>query len=201
MDNKVSLILASMIDGGIGCDNRLPWYIPSELRKFRRITTLCKDPNKINAVIMGRQTWEALGSPLKDRLNIIITRNVYYNAKSAYGEYDNVMVLHSLTSAFIYCNKPYIENIFIIGGAEMYDKFLTSNMYYKKIERIYLTIMFMEQHKNNADKFIDINSIFGNFTLKKDPDYQTEADQRKFASYICTPNKKAIVSLDKTYIS
>ena len=199
MDKKVSLIMASMIDGGIGCDNQLPWYVPSELKKFRRITTKCKDPDKINAVIMGRQTWEALGSPLKNRLNIVITRNVYYQA-SAYGDNDNVVVLHSIISAFIYCDKPYIENIFIIGGAEMYNKFLTSNSYYKKIERIYLTIMFYDNHKNNADKFMEIGSIFENFRIKKDPDYKTESDDRKFASYICTPNKKTIVCLDKTYI-
>ena len=52
----------------IGKDNNLPWKIPSEMKYFRQITAN-------NTVLMGAKTFESIGKPLKDRHNIVITRN------------------------------------------------------------------------------------------------------------------------------
>lgn len=187
MDKKVSLILACMLDGGIGYENGLPWYIPKEMKKFQHITSVCKDPGKINAVIMGRNTWESLGKPLKGRVNIVISRNLYYNIYS-----ENVVVLHSVEAALKYCNKSYIESIFIIGGAFLYNKFLTSSIYFEKIDKLYLSIMFYDQ-RYMADKHIEIDSIFKNFIMEKDKKYQGECEDRLFASFVCRPKDKLIL--------
>jgi dihydrofolate reductase len=187
MDRKVSLILACMLDGGIGYENGLPWYIPKEMKKFQQITTVCKDPGKINAVIMARHTWESLGKPLKDRVNIVISRNLHYNIHC-----DNVVVLHSVEAALRYCDKPYIESIFITGGAFLYNKFLTSSIYFEKIDKLYLSIMFYDP-RYIADRHIEIDSIFKNFILEKDKKYQEECEDRLFASFICKPKEKLVL--------
>ncbi len=178
---KVSLILACMLDGGIGHQSSLPWSIPEEMKKFRKITTKCSDPDKINAVIMGRQTWESLSKPLTNRLNIILTSDIYYSVP-----YENTIVLHSISRALLYCDQAFIENIFIIGGAKLYNLFLESSTYFGKIDKIYLSMMFYNPNYI-ADKFIVIENIFKNFYLTKDQDYQNECDDRLFASFICRP--------------
>ena len=75
MPDNFRIIVATTVDGGIGRDGALPW--PSnrtDMMFFRNITTQRVDPEKVNAVIMGRRTWESLGSkPLPHRLNICIT--------------------------------------------------------------------------------------------------------------------------------
>jgi dihydrofolate reductase len=181
MQQKVSLIVACTFDGGIGYDGEIPWYIPSDLQKFRAVTTKCVDPNKINAVIMGRKTWESLSKPLANRLNIVISSNPYYKIEN-----ENVIVVHSIIGALCCANRPYIENIFIIGGANIYNTFLQKDMFYKVIDKIYLSLLFYD---NNiiTDKHIDIESILINFKLQKDKQYKNEHDNRLFASYICTP--------------
>ena len=64
---ELHLIVAHARNGAIGLDGKLPWYLPEDLKHFKR-TTLGKP------VIMGRKTWESLGRPLPGRKNIVITR-------------------------------------------------------------------------------------------------------------------------------
>ena len=64
----ISLIAAIDRNGVIGSDGDLPWSIPSDLKKFREITS-----NK--PIIMGRKTWDSIGRPLPNRDNIVISKN------------------------------------------------------------------------------------------------------------------------------
>lgn len=181
MFRKLSLILACTFDGGIGCDGKIPWYLPTDLKKFKEITTKCVDKQKINAVIMGRKTWESLGKPLANRLNIVITSNKYYNTK-----YDNVIVVHSIIAALHCADRAYVENIFVIGGANIYNMFLQNKLYYNMVYKIYLSILFYDKNIT-TDIYVDIESILKKFRLQKDIQYKKESDDREFASYICTP--------------
>lgn len=63
---KISLIAAMAENRVIGRDNRLPWHLPDDLKRFRRLTTG-------HTVIMGRKTYEAIGKPLPDRRSIVVT--------------------------------------------------------------------------------------------------------------------------------
>ena len=75
MAKIVSLILACTLDGGIGYNNRIPWYIKDDLLKFKKITSETEDKTKQNAVIMGSRTYISLPViKLKDRINIVISR-------------------------------------------------------------------------------------------------------------------------------
>lgn len=181
MKSKLSLVMACTIDGGIGYDNKMPWNISNEMKKFKEITT----NNENNAVIMGRETWESINmKPLSNRLNIILTRNRICNLNPY--NYENVIIVYNINDAVNYCYNNYIDNIFIIGGATIYNIFLQSIYYFKMIDKIYLSIIF---YNNNikTNKFIDIDSIFINFNIVKDEKYKQQCINREFASYICYP--------------
>lgn len=74
------IIVAATRQNGIGLKGDLPWArnLPSDLANYKRITTQCNDKTKVNAVIMGRKTWESIPvkfRPLKGRFNIILTKH------------------------------------------------------------------------------------------------------------------------------
>ena len=105
---KVSLICAASQNGVIGRDNRLPWRLPADLAHFKRLTTG-------HHILMGRKTWESIGKPLPNRANIIITRQAKFQAEGC-------LVAHSLEKALALCSDD--EEIFVIGGAEIYRQVL-----------------------------------------------------------------------------
>jgi len=180
------MILACTFNGGIGFDNNIPWNMPEDLQKFKKITTSITDNDKMNALIMGRNTWESLPKrPLKDRINIIITRDYRFHPR-----YGNVIVLHSIQSAMMYCfNNNLIENIFVIGGASIYNDFLLNAEYTKLIEKIYLSVMYYDK-LHQLNKFIDMQQLFEKFKLIKDKEYQQESDNKLFASFVCIPKSQ-----------
>ena len=119
---KLSLIVAMDEAGLIGRAGGLPWHIPEEMREFKRITTG-------HACIMGRKTWESLKRPLPGRLNVVVTRQSGYSAAGA-------TVTASLDEALALCQTQqdvWGEEVFIIGGAELYRLALPL------ADRLYLT--------------------------------------------------------------
>lgn len=105
----ISLIVAIAQNGVIGkSTGEMSWHVSEEFKHFKNTT-------KGYPVIMGRKTFETLGKPLKERLNIVLTKNSDYKTK-----YDDVLVFSSLEDAIDYCKKNEFGKIFIIGGAEIY---------------------------------------------------------------------------------
>ena len=96
----LSLIVARAANGCIGRDNTLPWYLPNDLKYFKRVTFG-------KPVIMGRKTWESLKGPLPGRTNIVITRQPDYHA-------DGARVVASLEDALSLA----ADQAFIDGGDE-----------------------------------------------------------------------------------
>lgn len=183
MADKVSLILACTIDGGIGYENKIPWKISDDLKKFRQITTRTHDNMKMNAVLMGRNTWESLPKHLPNRLNIVITQNGNTIDDPC------VLVFVDIESALRFCEWECIETVFVIGGAQIYNTFL-SNIENIKINKIYLTIMFYEASQYKMDTYVSMASIWKHFVMIKDYRYEKEKNERSFASYICEPKVK-----------
>jgi hypothetical protein len=68
MNRTLTLIVATDRNNGIGVNNTLPWRLPEDLAFFKRITSG-------HAIIMGRKTFDAIGRPLPNRRNIVVTRN------------------------------------------------------------------------------------------------------------------------------
>ncbi|MBO7199343.1 MAG: dihydrofolate reductase [Alistipes sp.] len=119
----VSIIVAIAQNGTIGDKNSLLWHIKEDMRFFR--TTTSGHP-----VIMGRKTFESLGSkPLPKRTNIVITR--------ADREFEGALTAHSLEEAIRMAGDD--KEIFIMGGAQIYREALAvaDRMYITHVERDY----------------------------------------------------------------
>ena len=120
----ISLIYACDEANGIGRENKLPWYLKSELQHFKKHT-------ENNVVIMGRKTFESFGSkPLKNRINIVLSKDqnygieYYKNAKNP--NFKNLIFSNATNSIkeFLQVIKSKFNDkkIFIIGGAELYKQ-------------------------------------------------------------------------------
>lgn len=107
----MKLIVAADRNWAIGKNNKLMWSIPADMKFFRETT-------QGNVVIMGRKTLESFpqGQPLKNRVNIVITRNPSYEVKDA-------VVVHSVEEA-IEESRKYDGDVFVIGGESIYRAML-----------------------------------------------------------------------------
>lgn len=143
---KVSLIVAALLpELGIGNKGKLPWAIKQEMKYFRKITSKTAHEEKRNAVIMGRKTYLSIPKrfrPLKDRINIVLSRDVEKLKLEIGAELidneDNLRLSDSLSSVIKSLqDSDKIEEIFIIGGAEVYNQLIKDH--HDLIDAIYLT--------------------------------------------------------------
>jgi len=121
---SISFIVARSVPGNvIGCDNRIPWHLRTDLRNFKKVTTN-------HVVIMGRKTFDSIGRPLPDRINIVISRQRSSNL-------GGVQVASGRESALYIADYYSIMNgwndIFVAGGGLIYSEFE------KLFNKIYLT--------------------------------------------------------------
>lgn len=116
-----SIIAAiSKRDNGIGKNGELPWHIPEDLRFFQKITKSTNDPNKRNAIIMGRNTFHSIGRTLPGRLNVCISSS-YTNENE--NNNHNIIFFSSLHDALYNISRSKdIENVFVIGGEILYNE-------------------------------------------------------------------------------
>jgi len=114
----ISLIAAIGVNNELGKGNTLLWKLPADMQHFIKITSL-------HTVIMGRKTFESIGRPLPNRKNIVITRDVNYKK-------EGILVAHSLSEALDKVGDSN-EEVFIIGGAEIYKQTLPI------ADRLYIT--------------------------------------------------------------
>ena len=96
--------------GAIGKGGKLPWHYSADMKFFRETTTG-------HAVVMGRKTWLTIGKPLKNRLNIVLSRD------SSIEPQESLLVLADVDSALSFY-KSLTTDLFVIGGAQIYQAFL-----------------------------------------------------------------------------
>jgi dihydrofolate reductase len=116
----VSLIVAASENGVIGNNNKLPWSLPNDLQYFRKVT-------QGHPVIMGRKTFESIGRPLPNRVNIVLTSK-YLDSKSC-------KVASSLPQALTMAMEASPDEVFLIGGRDVFAAALE----HSQVDRIYLT--------------------------------------------------------------
>jgi len=114
---RISIVVATDLDGVIGRGNALPWHLPADLKRFKAVTMG-------KPMIMGRKTWESIGRSLPGRRSIVLTTARGYAAEGA-------EVVHTPAAA-VAAAAPDPEAM-VIGGAEIYALFLP------RAERIYWT--------------------------------------------------------------
>lgn len=93
----------------IGKDGKLPWHYPADLKFFKRTTTG-------NTIVMGRTTWESIGKPLPNRLNVVLTRSGNVE------DHPDVRVARTVGDV-LEIVESVDGDVFIIGGAHTFEAF------------------------------------------------------------------------------
>ena len=143
----------------MGKNGAMPWNNKADLKWFKDTTTG-------HPVIMGRKTYEAIGHPLKNRTNIVVTTS--YN--DLWAENAGVRVYENLENAIKFA-KTIDEEVFIIGGASIYDYALSNDL----VDRVYVDIL--------AEDVPDADTFF--------PDIITNPDWEEVGRPIEIENRKA----------
>ena len=144
----MNIIVAVDKNWAIGFQNKLLNSIPEDMKFFRETTTG-------HVVVMGRKTLESFpnGRPLKNRTNVVITRQKDYKVPGA-------VVVHSVEEALEYLKAFKSEDIYVIGGASIYEQALPF------ADKLYLTIV--EKEPEHADTFFpEINPAEWEVTEKE----------------------------------
>ncbi len=108
--SEVVIVAAVGRNRGIGFQNRLPWYLPDDLKRFKTLTLG-------SPVIMGRNTWRSLGRSLPGRQNVVVSQTL---AKAALPP--EVTLVPSLADALAITGSA--PTVFVIGGAALYAEAL-----------------------------------------------------------------------------
>ncbi|KAJ1656234.1 dihydrofolate reductase [Dispira simplex] len=151
----LSVIVAASPEGGIGYAGKLPWRLRGDMKFFRQVTTQVPTSPTIqytNAVIMGRKTWESIPHtfrPLKNRVNIIVSRNRDLLQGTEYQLGPLLHVCSSVDDALRYLTDSFplrlqsrmptdttlssakevlLHKVFVIGGEQIYQAVLSHPM-------------------------------------------------------------------------
>jgi dihydrofolate reductase len=126
----ISAIVATDRKGTIGKAGEIPWYLPADFKFFKRTTMG-------HPIIMGRKTFESIGRPLPKRTNIVLTRDAFFVGTG-------IVVMHSLEEALAHSACQEAEQVFIIGGGEIYRQAMPF------VDRVYLTTVDTEIEDGDA---------------------------------------------------
>ena len=105
---NISCVVAVANNNVIGNDNDIPWYLPADLKYFKKITL-------DHHILMGRNCYQSIGRPLPKRTNVIITRDPYFIAS-------NCLVAHSINEALEIAYDNGEAEAMIIGGGTIYKQ-------------------------------------------------------------------------------
>ena len=162
------MIVAMAENRVIGRDNKLPWYLPNDLKYFKQVTMG-------KPILMGRKTYESIGKPLPGRTNIVITRNTSWQA-------EGVKVVHSLDEALTLARSiaeiDGQQELMVIGGDQIYQSALP------QADRLYLTEVHAE---------VEGDAYFAEF----DRDRWQEVGRERFEAEGPNPYDYSFVVLDR----
>ena len=153
----ISLIVAASTNNAIGKNGQLLWHLPNDLKYFKNTTWGMP-------VIMGRKTFESVNKPLPGRFNIVITKQEAWSA-------ENVETAKDLSEALEKAGKTNCNEIFIIGGGEIYSQSIGM------ADKLYMTRVHIELDADTFFPAID-ESIW---ELKHNLDF--EADEKHAFAY------------------
>ena len=105
---EVAIVAAMTSERVIGREGQLPWSLPEDLQRFRRLTVG-------NTVIMGRKTYESIGHPLPDRLTIVLSRTLE--------QLPGAMLCRNFADCLTLASR-FGRPVFVVGGADLYRKAL-----------------------------------------------------------------------------
>jgi len=158
----ISCIVAVAEDNVIGKDNDIPWYLPNDLKYFKKRTLN-------HHIIMGRKCYQSIGKPLPKRTNVIVTRDPYFISS-------NCIVAQSIEQALNVAYENEEEEVFIIGGGTIYEQtqmiwdklYLTEvdlktegDIFFPKLDMSEWDLISSEEHKkDDKNKFNHVFKVY-----------------------------------------
>lgn len=140
----INLILAVDSKGGIGRGNEIPWHIPTDLVRFKTLTTG-------GCVLMGRKTWDSLPTrPLTNRKHIVVSGNNKLKHPNRKDFKEEVWVCKDFTKKNLENISKKHHNLWVIGGGKIYEKVLSWGM----VDKIFLTEIYNDY---DCDTVIDLH--------------------------------------------
>lgn len=109
---RLSIIVAVAENGVIGREGKLPWHLPADLARFKRLTMG-------HTIIMGRRTWESIGRPLPGRRMIVVSRQAGYQTGTS-----GIEIAKSLDTALQVAESTGDAEAFVIGGSQLFREAL-----------------------------------------------------------------------------
>ena len=146
------MIVAYSRNHGIGIKNQLPWTIPSDLKRFKKLT-------EHNVVIMGKNTFVSIPDkykPLTNRTNIVLTSNPDQSCFEPYKTMPNLFIIN-VDKLFSILQQFKKKRMFIIGGRQIYDLFLP------QVKIIHATCVYKNFY--DCDTFLDMDRIKSDFVV------------------------------------
>ncbi|MBV7273531.1 dihydrofolate reductase [Clostridium sp. PL3] len=142
----LSFVVAVAKNNVIGIDNKMPWYLPNDLKKFKEVTT-----SKTRTMIMGRKTFESLPQILKDRHHIVLTRDKNYKSDDK-----RVTIINSQEQLESYIKDE--KEYFVIGGEEIFSLLFpyASRMYLTEIDEDIEGDTFLPEYDEKEWKVIEV---------------------------------------------
>jgi len=151
---KISMIVAFGKNWEIGLNNQMLWHISEDFKNFKAITSG-------HHILMGRKTFESIGKPLPNRTSLVLS-NSGFNHEGVY-TFDNIQ------KAFDFARENGEEELFIIGGANIYKTL------FDYVDKMYLTEVDFE---GEADAFLD-EIDFSSWELIEQKEYEAIMEDEK----------------------
>jgi thymidylate synthase len=192
------IIVAARDDkNGIGYKGRIPWVSKTDMQFFKKLTMG-------HVVIMGRKTYESIGKPLPDRINVVMSKTelkeVDYNKETT-----KLVQVFNLHECLKYCNTIKDKTFFVIGGAEIYNLFLENKLitkaYISKISGNHKCDLMFDYNFEKATNYFDkaVSSLVVETESVKITKYEYEnVEEKRYLNLLEKILKTGIASNDRT---
>ena len=154
---KISMIVAYGNNWEIGLDNQMLWHISEDFKNFKAITSG-------HHILMGRKTFESIGKPLPNRTSIVLSNSGF--------EHEGVHTFNDVQEAFNFARKSAEEELFIIGGANVYESL------FPYVDKMYLSEV---NYDGKADAFLK-QIDFSTWDLSEEKSYDAIIQDDKVKS-------------------
>lgn len=135
----------------IGLDNQMLWHISEDFKNFKAITSG-------HHILMGRKTFESIGKPLPNRTSLVLTRGDF--------SHEGVETFNDVQEAFNFARANGEEELFIIGGANIYETL------FDYVDKMYLSEV---DYEGNADAYLK-EIDFSTWDLSEEKSYDVILD-------------------------
>ncbi len=153
---KISMIVAYGNNWEIGLDNQMLWHISEDFKNFKTITSG-------HHILMGRKTFESIGKPLPNRTSLVLSKGGF--------EHEGVHTFAEVQDAFNFARENGEEELFIIGGANIYKTL------FPYVDKMYLSEV---SFSGEADAFLEpIDFSTWDLAQEKEYDEIVEDDVQK----------------------